>query len=103
MEHRKVVRIKTISEALRLQQLTAPAHRLICIIDCAALKDMPDLSVVLDFYTISLKRNCDKLFFGHKTYDCGLQFTTRKKPIIQFVFILILPWQRQIMRNKQML
>jgi AraC family transcriptional activator of pobA len=69
MEQRKLIRIKTITEGLRLQQLPAPAHPLICIIDCADLKDAPGLSVVLDFYTISLKRNCDKLFYGHQTYD----------------------------------
>ncbi|MDJ1501696.1 helix-turn-helix transcriptional regulator [Xanthocytophaga agilis] len=69
METKKIIRIKTIHEGHRMQQLPMPAHPLISIIDTSDLKGAPGVSIVLDFYTISMKRNCDGFIYGHQPYD----------------------------------
>ena len=47
-----------------------PQHPLISIIDVADFKgDAPVSAVVFDFYTITLKRSCDKLHYGQQRYD----------------------------------
>jgi AraC family transcriptional activator of pobA len=66
----KPYRIKTISEVHRLSVLPKPQHPLISIIDLTGLRPGPDVqSVVFDFYAVSLKRGCDKLFYGQQRYD----------------------------------
>jgi len=69
MEAKKIIRVKTITEGHRMQQLPMPAHPLISIIDSRDLIGAPGVSVVLDFYMVSLKRNCDGLFYGQQPYD----------------------------------
>lgn len=69
MEDKKIIRVKTITEGHRMQQLPMPAHPLISIIDVADLKGAPGVSVVLEFYTISMKRNSDGFIYGHQPYD----------------------------------
>lgn len=63
-------RIQSITEIHRLMQLPKPQHPLIGIIDLAGMKNDPGVqAVVLDLYTISMKRGCDKLFYGQQKYD----------------------------------
>jgi len=50
--------------------LPKPQHPLIGIIDLSGLKNNSDINTVLfDLYVISLKRGCDKLFYGQQKYD----------------------------------
>lgn len=50
--------------------LSKPHHPLIGIIDLKGLKDHPGIhAVIFDFYVVSLKRGCDKLFYGQQKYD----------------------------------
>ncbi len=69
----KPLKIKTITEAHRLMGLPGPEHPLISIVDYALLQMPPDtteLSVMFDFYYISLKKGfTNKLFYGQQTYD----------------------------------
>jgi AraC-like DNA-binding protein len=46
-----------------------PAHPLISIIDYSKTKDAPGISVVFDFYSISVKRGVNTLFYGQQSYD----------------------------------
>ncbi len=70
MAHSKPYRIKSITEIHRLMDLPKPHHPLIGMIDLKGLKNDPNLtSVVSDLYVISLKRGCDKLFYGQQRYD----------------------------------
>ena len=67
------VRIKTISEFHRLKGLPKPEHPLISVINVADLKrgheDGP-INFVFDYYSISLKRNCNAKFkYGQQQYD----------------------------------
>jgi AraC-like DNA-binding protein len=69
----KPVRIKTISEFHRLRGLPKPEHPLISVINVADLKrrhaDEPT-NFVFDYYSISLKRNCNAEFkYGQQQYD----------------------------------
>lgn len=65
------VRIKTISQVHQLSGLPMPAHPLISVIDYAAVNEEPknEMSVVMDFYSISIKRGVDKRHYGQQTYD----------------------------------
>tara|TARA_R110002020_G_scaffold47905_2_gene136837 strand:- start:20621 stop:21475 length:855 start_codon:yes stop_codon:yes gene_type:complete len=50
--------------------LPKPHHPLIGLIDLAGLKNDSGINTVLfDLYVISLKRGCDKLFYGQQKYD----------------------------------
>jgi AraC-like DNA-binding protein len=69
MENKKPVRVKTITELHRHMEFPKPAHPLISIIDYAKTKDAPGISVLFDFYSISVKRGADKLFYGQQSYD----------------------------------
>lgn len=70
MPENKIIRVKTISEAHRMAGLPMPEHPLMSILKCGDLKDGPSgVSIVLDFYMISLKRGCDKLMYGQNKYD----------------------------------
>lgn len=69
MKKKNIIRVKSITEAHRLSELPTPEHPLISILNCGDLKGAPGISVVLDFYIISLKRGCDNLLYGQQQYD----------------------------------
>ena len=63
-------RIKSISDAHRLAGLEKPQHPLISIIDVSKFTNENNVvSVLLDFYTVSLKRGCNNLLYGQQKYD----------------------------------
>jgi len=66
----KPIRIKTISELHKIMGLPKPHHPLIEIIDLSKQKkDTGIFAVLFDLYVITLKRGCDKLFYGQQQYD----------------------------------
>jgi AraC-like DNA-binding protein len=69
MADNKIIRIKTIAELHRLAEFPKPAHPLISLIDYGKTKDIPGMRVSFDFYSISLKRGVDKMFYGQQSYD----------------------------------
>ncbi|OIN56044.1 helix-turn-helix domain-containing protein [Arsenicibacter rosenii] len=70
MDHTKPYRIKSIAEIHRLMNLPKPHHPLIGIIDLKNLRNDTGINAVIsDFYVVSLKRGCDKLFYGQQKYD----------------------------------
>jgi len=63
-------RIKTISELHKLMGLPKPHHPLIELIDLSQQKqDTGIFAVIFDLYVITLKRGCNKLFYGQQQYD----------------------------------
>lgn len=66
-------RIRTISEFHQLRGLQKPQHPLISVVDYAQIKhpaDTAQYSWILDFYSISLKRNSGaKIKYGQQEYD----------------------------------
>ncbi|GAB3430413.1 helix-turn-helix domain-containing protein [Niabella aquatica] len=63
-------RIKTISEVYRLSGNEKPHHPLIGIIDLSQSRNDSELSaVIFDFYVITMKTGCDKLYYGQQKYD----------------------------------
>jgi AraC family transcriptional regulator, transcriptional activator of pobA len=66
-------RVKTIYQYHQFMELPKPAHPLISLIDLAAIKRLPPIgktSFTLDFYCISLKKDCaGKLKYGQQNYD----------------------------------
>ena len=73
MSSKQVLRIKTISEYHRLMGLPKPEHPLISVINLETMKYLPGngpVSLVFDFYSISLKRNYNaKIKYGQQEYD----------------------------------
>jgi AraC family transcriptional activator of pobA len=70
MRSTKPYRISSITEIHRLMGMPKPHHPLIGLIDLSGLKTDSNISTVLfDLYVISLKRGCDKLFYGQQKYD----------------------------------
>ncbi len=63
------IRISSISQAHKMQGFAPPPHPLISIIECGQMKGSPGMSVILDFYMISIKRNCNNLMYGQQKYD----------------------------------
>ncbi|MEJ7559311.1 MAG: helix-turn-helix transcriptional regulator [Pedobacter sp.] len=63
------LRIETITQLHRLLEFPAPQHPLISIVDYAQVKEVPGVSAVFDFYSISLKRGVNKLVYGQQKYD----------------------------------
>ncbi|MGV3765509.1 MAG: helix-turn-helix domain-containing protein [Chitinophagaceae bacterium] len=63
------IRVSSIAQAHKMQDFAPPSHPLISIIECGAMKSAPGLSAVLDFYMISVKRNCNNLMYGQQKYD----------------------------------
>jgi len=66
-------RIKTISEYHQVMGLPKPEHPLISVINLESIKHVraiEPISLVFDFYSISLKRNCNAKFrYGQQEYD----------------------------------
>jgi AraC family transcriptional activator of pobA len=66
-------RIKTISEYHQAMGLPKPEHPLITVINFESIKQLPanrPISLIFDFYSISLKRNFNaKLKYGQQQYD----------------------------------
>jgi len=73
MANTQPLRIKTISEYHRVMGLPKPEHPLISVIDLESIKPQPGnepISLVFDFYSISLKRNFNtKIKYGQQQYD----------------------------------
>lgn len=71
MAYSKPYRIKTISDFHKLRGLPPPVHPLISVINYEEIK--PGLSdhllVVLDFYSVSVKKYPQTLKYGQKQYD----------------------------------
>jgi len=67
------LRIKTISEYHRLMGLPKPEHPLISVINFESIKQLPQsesISLVFNFYSISLKRNFNaRMKYGQQEYD----------------------------------
>src|SRR3984957_271247 len=66
-------RIKTISEYHRAMGLPKPGHPLISVINFETIKQLPyngPISLVFDFYSISLKRDFNaRMKYGQQEYD----------------------------------
>lgn len=63
-------RIKSISEVYRMSSNDKPHHPLIGIIDLGASQNKTDVkAVIFDFYVITMKTGCDKLYYGQQKYD----------------------------------
>ncbi len=83
-------RIKTITEYHRLTGLPKPEHLLISVINIESLKPEPMdglISLVFDFYIISLKRMVDAKFkYGQESYDFdeGVLFFTAPGQVFGF-------------------
>jgi AraC family transcriptional activator of pobA len=73
MANTQLYRIKTISQYHQLMGLPAPEHPLISVIDLESIQHPPgneSISIVFDFYSISLKRNFNaKIKYGQQQYD----------------------------------
>ncbi|MCW5911961.1 MAG: helix-turn-helix transcriptional regulator [Cyclobacteriaceae bacterium] len=66
------MRFKTITDYHRFNDLPQPEHPLISIVDYAKLKQFTSgnsVSMIFDFYTISMKRGVGKMFYGQQQYD----------------------------------
>lgn len=73
MANMQPIRVKTISEYHKLRGLPKPEHPLISVIEydttAHEVAGMP-VSLVLDFYSIAMKRNFDvKIKYGQQQYD----------------------------------
>jgi len=70
MKNSKPYRLQSISELHRIGGLTKPHHPLISILNLDGIANNTDItSVIFDFYVVSMKRGCDKLFYGQQKYD----------------------------------
>ena len=71
MKNIKPYRIKTISQFHQFKNLPKPAHPLISVINVVDLSNVEEtLSLVFDFYSVSLKKNFDGKFkYGQQQYD----------------------------------
>lgn len=71
MPANKQIRIRTISEYHRLRELPPPKHPLISVVDYAKTK-LPEAdgpSLVVEYYSIAIKRGVGKMFYGQQEYD----------------------------------
>ncbi len=73
MVNKQPLRIRTITEYHRVMGLPKPEHPLISVINFESIKRLPNagsISLVFDFYSISLKRNFNaKMKYGQQQYD----------------------------------
>src|SRR5690242_17234226 len=71
MSKNSPIRVKSISEYHRLKELPPPKHPLISVVDYAQTKlpepDSPGL--IVDYYSIAIKRGVGKMFYGQQEYD----------------------------------
>jgi AraC family transcriptional activator of pobA len=69
----QLYRIKTISEYHQVMGLPKPEHPMVSVINLESIKQLPGnepISLVFDFYSISLKRNFNaKIKYGQQEYD----------------------------------
>jgi AraC family transcriptional activator of pobA len=67
------IRIKTISEYHQIMGLPKPEHPLVSVINFESIKKLPyseSISLIFDFYSISLKRDFNaKMKYGQQQYD----------------------------------
>lgn len=70
MGNSKPYRLQSITELHRVAGYARPKHPLISILNLEGLANNTDItSVIFDFYVVSMKRGCDKLYYGQQTYD----------------------------------
>jgi len=70
MRNSKPYRIKSITELHQIAGYDKPLHPLISILNLEGLSNNTDITtVIFDFYVVSMKRGCDKLFYGQQKYD----------------------------------
>jgi len=73
MPNAQPLRIKSISEYHQAAGLPKPKHPLISVINLETVQQVPGtepINLVFDFYSISLKRNCNTKFrYGQQRYD----------------------------------
>lgn len=71
--NKQPIRLRTISEFHQFRQLPKPQHPLISVIDYASITQLPEnnqLSWVLDYYSISIKRSPNAIIkYGQQEYD----------------------------------
>ncbi|MGZ3810419.1 MAG: hypothetical protein ACXVJN_01765 [Mucilaginibacter sp.] len=67
------LRVKTITEFHRLNNMPGPLHPLFSLVDYALIRhpqERSGLSVVFNFYSISVKRGLNyKMIYGQQSYD----------------------------------
>ena len=87
------VRLKSVSELHRFNNIAPPNHPLISLIDYSEIKPTPvnnELKWVQEFYTISIKRNVvGKYRYGQESYDFdeGLMTFFSPEQVISVKFI----------------
>jgi AraC family transcriptional regulator, transcriptional activator of pobA len=92
MVNSQLLRIKTISDYHRLMGFPKPAHPLISVINLESITHPPgneQVSLVFDFYSISLKRMQNvKIKYGQQQYDFdeGLMFFMAPNQIFSIEF-----------------
>lgn len=69
MEKNTPIRIDSIAMVHKIRGVAPPAHPLISIFEAGVIEGAKDITAVLDFYMISLKRNCNNLSYGQQKYD----------------------------------
>lgn len=70
MRNSKPYRIKSITELHQIAGYDKPLHPLISILNLEGLSNSTEITtVIFDFYVVSMKRGCDKLFYGQQKYD----------------------------------
>jgi AraC-like DNA-binding protein len=70
MKNPKPYRVQSISQLHHIAGVTKPHHPLISILSLEGMATNTDItSVLFDFYVVSMKRGCDKLFYGQQNYD----------------------------------
>ncbi len=70
MGNQNPYRVKSISEFHKLCGLPKPEHPLISVINRADVAHSEDISLVLDYYSISIKKDLNgKIKYGQQSYD----------------------------------
>ncbi|HEY0298468.1 MAG TPA: helix-turn-helix transcriptional regulator [Arachidicoccus sp.] len=72
MPNTKPIRIKSITEFHQMRNLPNPEHPLISVVnveDFSYSEKTRNITTIQDYYSISLKRNCDKMRYGQQKYD----------------------------------
>ncbi len=66
------IHLRSISDFHQVRRLAAPEHPLISVVNVAELsypEETTNSKIIMDFYVISLKRNCGKIRYGQQLYD----------------------------------